>query len=58
MRVNVISFLFPHRVVLESGPSHSFSRLDMPSLAMVNLRSNAFSYAKSQTVSSAWKGVD
>ena len=30
----------------------------MPSLIMVNLRSNAFSYAKSQTVSSAWIGVD
>ena len=58
MRVNVISFLFPNRVVLESGPSPSFSLLDMPSLIMVNLRSNAFSYAKSQTVSSIWIGVD
>ena len=58
MRVNVISFLFPNRVVLESGPSPSFSLLDMPSLTMVNLRSNAFSYAKSQTVSSLWIGVD
>ena len=30
----------------------------MPSLTMVNLRSNAFSYAKSQIVSSIWIGVD